>query len=73
VTAFTKVEVALVDATAEFLDLAKDRNVFIGAGSDFHGAAVEGDVKLAGISGNEDRLSDLLKEAACLCSLAACQ
>jgi len=52
-------------ATAEsFLRIAKDRGVLVTAGSDFHGIEVKRDVKLAGIPGNEDRLFDLLREAA---------
>jgi 3',5'-nucleoside bisphosphate phosphatase len=50
--------------TEKFLALAQDRKVLITAGSDFHGKDVKPDVKLAGISGNEYRLFEQLRDAA---------
>jgi len=50
--------------TAKFLALAQDRRVLVTAGSDFHGAQVKPEVRLAGVPGNEHRLYEELKARA---------
>jgi hypothetical protein len=50
--------------TEKFLALARDRNVLITAGSDFHGKDRKPEVRLAGISGNDDELFFKLRDAA---------
>lgn len=52
------------ETTERFRSLARDREVLITAGSDFHGKEVKPEVRLGGIPGNEDRLFDELKKAA---------
>jgi predicted metal-dependent phosphoesterase TrpH len=52
------------ELSEKFLKIAKDRDVLVTAGSDFHGAQRKPEVKLAGIPGNDYVLFERLKEAA---------